>query len=122
MFIHLVTMATKVILILALTVAVAVAFPAAEYESALDSLKTDERSLNFYGIMDMLKQSLDRFVNKLVDDTSRNFPQLRQAIADFEKAVKDWRLHKLTHAAAMRTLIAFTKGLYQVREQMASVE
>ena len=118
-----VTMATKMFLLLAVTVAVAVAFPAAENESSLDSTKTtDERSLTFYGIMDMLKQSLDRLVNKLVDDTRRNFPQLRQAIADFEKAVKEWRLHKLTHAAAMKTLIAFTKSLYQVREQMASVE
>ena len=97
---------------LVLLAATTSAFPAAE----------ERRNVAPYGIMDVLTHSLDRLVNKLVDDTHRRFPELRQALADFREAVKSMRLHQLTHAAVMKTLTGFTRGLYQAREQMATVE
>jgi len=118
----------KIVLLLLCASTLVVAFPAIEPQNdvtrQLDRVQMEDRqtAFGFFNIMDALKQSVDRMLNKLVDETNNNFPELRQAFDDFVKAIRDWRLHKLTHKAVMKTLTAFTKGLYEARQQMASME
>lgn len=99
------------------------AFRTSDVENPQDATSSVEiRGLGLQNIVDVIKHSLDRFINKLVDETHHNFPALRRTVDDFKEAIKEFRLHKLTHAALMKTLTGFTKGLYEVRNQLAQVE
>lgn len=98
-------------------------FPGESFDSAVDvDALVEERGFGARSFLDRLKQGMDRLVNKLVDEVGVKFPDLQRAIADFEQAVKDFKLHKLTHAAAMKTISAFTKALYDVRQKIAEIE
>merc|ERR1712183_166383 len=98
-------------------------FPGESFDSAVDvDALVEERGFGARSFLDRLKQGMDRLVNKLVDEVGIKFPDLQRAIADFEQAVKDFKLHKLTHDAAMKTISAFTKALYDVRQKIAEIE
>jgi len=99
-------------------------FPGESFDSAVDvdAAFVEERGFGARSFLDRLKQGMDRLVNKLVDEVGIKFPDLQRAIADFEQAVKDFKLHKLTHDAAMKTISAFTKALYDVRQKIAEVD